>query len=422
MKQLRRLCFLLVGLVLFSSLVFASEPCTVPHSSEPLDDAFGVNIDFTDPRPGEMKMLAAAGFRWVRMDLKWDATETESGRYDFAAYDRLMSSLAKENVRAVFILDYGNPLYDEGAPPRTEKTRKAFVRWAVAAAKHFSNRGVLWEIYNEPNHELFWPPSPNVSDYVALAMAVGRAFRENVPNEKLIGPATAGVDFEFLEACFKRGLLHYLSAVSVHPYRREDPETATTDYCRLRRLIDRYANEKKQIPIISGEWGYSTSWPGISVRKQSELLVRSFLTNASNGVRLSVWYDWRDDGSDVRNDEHNFGTVANEYRQHSTRPYDPKPAYVAAVNLTGFLAGYRFVKRIHVGSDDDLILVFQKDTDTRVAAWTTAKREREVFVPLGAGLYSITEYSGKSVGNFRSTQGGLNVKLSNAPFYIKKIH
>src|SRR5882762_1195357 len=113
-----------------------------------IPDGFGVNIDFTDARPGEMKMLAEGGFRWVRMDLKWDATEKERGRYDFSSYDRLMSALRPYNVRALFILDYGNPLYDNGAPPRTEVTRQAFARWAVAAARRFAGRGVLWEIYN----------------------------------------------------------------------------------------------------------------------------------------------------------------------------------------------------------------------------------------------------------------------------------
>ena len=50
----------------------------VPQSASAgsvVPEGFGVNIDFTDPRPGEMTMLAEAGFRWVRMDLKWDATE-----------------------------------------------------------------------------------------------------------------------------------------------------------------------------------------------------------------------------------------------------------------------------------------------------------------------------------------------------------
>ena len=44
--------------------------------------------------------------------------------------------------------------------------------------------------------------------------------------ETYVGPATSTIDFKFLEACFKAGLLEYWSAVSVHPYRLQDPETA----------------------------------------------------------------------------------------------------------------------------------------------------------------------------------------------------
>lgn len=29
-------------------------------------------------------MLAGAGIRWVRMDFKWDLTELEKGKFDFA--------------------------------------------------------------------------------------------------------------------------------------------------------------------------------------------------------------------------------------------------------------------------------------------------------------------------------------------------
>ena len=172
-----------------------------------IPDGFGVNIDFTDPRPGEMKMLSEAGFRWVRMDLKWDLTEPAKGQYDFAAYDRLMSALDQYGLHALFILDYTNPAYDNGAPPHTEEARQAFARWAVAAAKHFAGRGVIWETYNEPNIAQFWPPRPNVDDYVALALAVGRAFREGAPGEKLVGPATSGIDFDFLKPASRRACL-----------------------------------------------------------------------------------------------------------------------------------------------------------------------------------------------------------------------
>src|SRR5918992_702601 len=93
----------------------------------------GVNIHFTDARPGEVKMIADAGFRWVRMDFKWDLTEKERGRYDFTPYERLMAALEPHGIRVLFILDYGNPLYTEDKAVRGEAARQAFARWAVAA-------------------------------------------------------------------------------------------------------------------------------------------------------------------------------------------------------------------------------------------------------------------------------------------------
>src|SRR5215510_4193174 len=130
--------------------------CWLPSPvNSTIDQNFGVNIHFTDPQPGEVKMIADAGFRWVRMDFKWDLTEPGPGRYDFSPYERLLKALAPFGLRAMFILDYGNPIYGEGAP-RTEDARQAFARWAVAAARHFADRGVIWEVYNEPNNPAFW--------------------------------------------------------------------------------------------------------------------------------------------------------------------------------------------------------------------------------------------------------------------------
>src|SRR6266849_883028 len=141
-----KLRFLLTFFALFLSLAISadrnrkSNDCSscwsAPSAAAPVDEGLGVNIHFVDPQPGEMKMIADAGFRWVRMDFKWDLTERERGKYDFSPYDRLMHSLEPLQIRALFILDYGNPLYNNGGAPRTEAARQAFADWAVAAAKH----------------------------------------------------------------------------------------------------------------------------------------------------------------------------------------------------------------------------------------------------------------------------------------------
>ena len=405
---------------------------STPAQAAAIPQGLGVNIHFTDPQPGEVKMIADAGFRWVRMDFKWDITERERGQYDFAEYDRLMKALNEYQIHALFILDYGNPLYDHGAPPRTAETRLAFARWAVAAAKHFSNRGVIWEIYNEPNISMFWPPRPNVSEYVELALAVGRAFRSEVPNEKLIGPALSEIDSSFLEECFKAGLLDYWSAVSVHPYRHDDPETGALDYCRLRKLIQRYRSggagqsstnsslPERQIPIISGEWGYSSALRNVTEEKQGALFAREMLTNIANEIPISIWYDWRDDGSDPSDPEHHFGLVRNTYQPGRDQVYEPKPAYRAAKTFSEYFNGYVFEQRLPVGRDDDYVLVFGKGGDRRLAAWTTSATVHRINIPMEKGEFKVTRHTGESAGSVSAGQTGISIEVSTQPVYISR--
>src|ERR1043166_7163057 len=130
-----------------------------------VEESLGVNVHFIDPQPGEVKMIAEAGFRWIRTDFVWEITERDAGRYDFSAYDRLVKELAEFGIHPLFILDYGNPLYTKGKSVRTPEARAAFSRWAVAAARHFAGRGVIWELFNEPNNQMFWPPAPAAEEY-----------------------------------------------------------------------------------------------------------------------------------------------------------------------------------------------------------------------------------------------------------------
>jgi len=344
------------------------------NAAEPaVPDGFAVNIHFTDPKPGEMKLLADAGFKWVRMDFHWGATEREKGQYDFRAYDRLMTALQEHGIRALFILDYGNRHYDNGLAPCSDEGRAVFARWAAAAVEHFKGRGVLWEMWNEPNLKQFWKPEPNVTNYIALARAVGKAIKTVAPREHYCGPATSRIDLKFLEACFQGGLLEYWDSVTVHPYRQKDPETVLPEYAQLRALIDKYAPKGKRIPILSGEWGYSCAWKNFNDERQAKYLPRQFLVNLMAGVPLSIWYDWRDDGLDPKNPEHHFGVV-----RHSLK--EVKPSYSALQTLVTNLRGYRFDRRIETGNPDDFVLAFRKNWEVKYAAWTTNAAPREVAV------------------------------------------
>ncbi len=414
MKMRILTCLLVVG---FFSCPY--KPCSAAElPSLVVPDGLGVNIHFTDPAPGEMEMLAAGGFRWVRMDFVWDAMEREKGVYDFAPWDRLVKALESQKIRAVFILDYSNRLYDGGQAPSSDEGRAAFARWAAAAVRHFRNHGIVWEMWNEPNIPQFWKPKPDVAQYAKLALAVGKAIREAEPNEIYIGPATSCMDFAFLEGCFKAGTLEYWSAVSVHPYRQEGPETVAPDYAKLRKMIDQYAPKGKKIAILSGEWGYSSGWGNFDETKQGKMLPRQWLTNLANEVPLSIWYDWHDDGQDPKEPEHHFGTVFNPYTAGKTPVYQPKPAYLAAQTLTRCLAGFQFQKRLPVGAAEDYVMAFSKGDEVRWVAWTTVTAPRSVVIPLPAGRYSVTGHTGQTLPALEADAKGVSMTLTDAPAYL----
>ena len=358
---------------------FLSTSAEIP--SLVLPQGAGVNIHFVTGHDADLDLIQAAGFKFIRMDFDWAGIERQKDAYLWTGYDQLMAELEKRGLRPVFILDYSNPLYEESvtslnpldqqphttlASPQHPESVAAYARWAAAAATHFQGHHVIWEIWNEPNIQ-FWAPKPDADQYSRLALAACRAIRQAEPQATIVGPASSGFPWPFLETFLKSGVLQYLDAVSVHPYRdyKRSPETAAEDYQQLRELVNRYAPEsrKGKIPILSGEWGYATHTKGLSLQTQAAFAARQQLANVLFGVPLSIWYDWKNDGPDPAEREHNFGTVRSDLQ--------PKPAFVAIQTLTRNLSGYRLEKRLTLESDQDFVLLCADASgNQKLAAWT----------------------------------------------------
>ncbi|HEX3719778.1 MAG TPA: cellulase family glycosylhydrolase [Verrucomicrobiae bacterium] len=362
-------------LLLISSARAQMPPPVIPHG-------VGVNIHFVTGNEKDLDLIAAGGFKFIRMDFSWEETEPKAGAYDWSSYDELSEHLARRGLRAIFILDYVNSAYEpmvearravgEPSPeqhiasPRHPESVAAFARWAAAAARHFRGRGVIWEIYNEPNGG-FWRPKPDAAEYSTMALATAKALKEAEPDATLIAPALSAFDFKFLEPFLASGVLEYLDGVSVHPYRQptKPPETAARGFKEIREMINRYAPESRRgkIAIISGEWGYSSNRKGVSLETQADFAVRQQLANLLNGVPLSIWYDWKNDGADPDYNEDNFGVVYSDLR--------PKPAYNAVREMTRALDGFEFKERVDGFGPKDYVLLFAKPDGTKkIAAWT----------------------------------------------------
>lgn len=406
--------YVAAGLVL---VALAAAALNAGETMKPLPDGaipagIGVNIHFTGDQP-QLDTLADGGFRFIRMDLIWEAVEKEKGVYDFAktGYDALSAGCLKRGIRLLYILDYSNKLHESEQSVRTEEGRKAYAAFAEASARQYAGKGFLWEIWNEPNISIFWKPQPNVDDYMAMLKAAAPGIEAADPSGTLVAPATSGMDMKWLEECFKRGMLEYVDAVTVHPYRAQPPETVIPDYAALRKLIATYAPKGKDVPILSGEWGYSrVNWDKarLSQETQAAYLAREFLVNAYQNIPVSIWYDWSDDSPNPEDGESNFGTVTHDLK--------PKAAYVAAKTLTTTLAGYKVEKRLAMAGDDDYALLLSKGESRAVAAWTTGK-DHEAQIPLGPAGGRLVKMLGETSQISWGAEGP-KLMLTQSPLYI----
>lgn len=354
----------------------------------------------------DLDMIAAAGFGFIRDDMRWNIVEKVKGQYDFASYDRWMDELARRGIRPLFVLMFSNRLYEEDDRAiRTPGGRAAFAAFAAAAARRYAGRGIVWEVWNEPNGESFWRPQPNLDEYYQLVVETSRAVRQADPTAPIVAPAT-GLDWPWLEGLFARGLLEHIDGVSIHAARAfELPETAAADYTKLRALMARYSS--KPLPIVSSEWGYSsvTHQREVVEDAQARFLARQFLVNLWQGLPLHIWFEWRDDGR----------TVTPRYTL--VRPdRRPKPSYVAAQTLLSTLRGFRFVERVPLGRDEDFLLRFERCPQQVLAVWTTGA-QRDLHLRLGTSAVAlITLHGERRALDLKSAD--LAVRLFAEPQYV----
>lgn len=399
-----------IAFSIFLSVLFCL-PCSSANSGLPkmmIPDSVGVNIHFTGREDKQVSQISAGGFRWIRMDFAWSAIEKTPGKYDFKAYDDLTASLSERGIRPLFILDYSNPLYDNNKPPTSREAIAAFAKFAGSAAAHFKGKGVLWEIWNEPNLGGFWPPQPNATDYATLAKATYAQIKKNDSKSTVLGPALSSFDYIYLENAFRSGMLDAVDAVSLHAYGSPKPEDSLHYFNTVRGLIRKYAKPGKQYPVVSGEWGYSAI-KGFTVEQQGNYIARCFINNLMNGIPLSIWYDWHDDGPDPNENEHHFGTVYQDYSE--------KPAYKAVRTLCTELKGYSYAGRIDQDSKEDYLVLFSNGKNVSLAAWTTGS-EHTVSIPVDFYNASVTSVFGDKT-SIKSVNRQITIKLRGGIQYIK---
>jgi hypothetical protein len=127
------------------------------------------------------------------------------------------------------------------------------------------------------------------------------------------------------------------------------------------------------------------------------------LFNLLNGIPLSIWYDWKNDGTDPHEVEHNFGTVTDQLK--------PKPAYTAVKVLTHELAGYRIERRLETDGKDFVLLCVNNSGGTKLAAWTTGEPH--------AAKVKLPAKTAEHLNGTKGTGGDFTVQMADGQWVIE---
>jgi hypothetical protein len=364
-------------------------PIRIPN---PIGVGMGIQVQPWYLQPGDLARIRADGFSVVRWGIPWERVEKAQGVYDWSEVDRFVSALAESDLRSVVILAYGNRLYLspeqalsggaanpllEARPPVTQQARAAFARFAAAAAARYRNQPIMWEIWNEPDNRTFWAPSPDPRAYATVAGQACAAIREASPKATIIGAAGAAMpnavahhEVNLYSELVRSGALGCLDGLSGHAYRMSadyeepDPESIEDDNLASRIYLYSRLRVAPQKRFVVTEWGFTTY--NISANLQAAYLIRANLMNATTGVPLTIWYEWRDSRSDAGDPESHFGL----YSSHG----GPKNT-VGALPVLSRIAQATLVRRIVANREDARVFLLEHDGAYFLAAWQRTSNE-----------------------------------------------
>jgi len=136
--------------------VLNANPLTIPETTVP--QSLGIQTKTNTCSTEDLEQIKNLGAKFIRRGFYWNSIEKQKGVYEFSDYDRLIADAEERDLRVLACLFGSNEMYeDDGLGGiQTETGRKGFAAFAAALADHYKGKGIIWEIWNEPNTRTFW--------------------------------------------------------------------------------------------------------------------------------------------------------------------------------------------------------------------------------------------------------------------------
>lgn len=296
----------------------------------------------------ELAEIRRVGATRIRFDVDWSAIEPVRGKYDWTRIDFLVNAIAEARLTPLALLTYapkwaqvpGVSGDSHGAPANPGD----FAEFARHAVERYGSVIQQWEIWNEPNLDIFWAPTPDAAAYADLVRVTSAAIKAAQPNATVVvGALSSGADSNsgevdpvtFVEQMYAAGAHGTFDALSVHPYTfpamPTDPDPNGTNTFRkiprLHEIMVKRGDGDKNIWITEFGAPTGTSRGALTQLGQADTLSIGVAAARSLGYVPAIFiYSMRDSGADAADLYQNFGLM--------TKAFVPKRAYGELKTLT----------------------------------------------------------------------------------------
>lgn len=365
----------LLNAVLYGGLL----GCSFQITAQTVDEPFVVGVcahelHKGDPSGRAYAMMRDAGITSVRTDAHWAYVERQPNQLKIEpSWQRYLKETARHGLSTQFILGYGNQHHGDGEKPRSEPVRAAYNRYVDFVTENLKGQVAYYEIWNEWDVED--PRDPAFTqDYARLIADAAGIIRQRDPAATVLAGAVTsqGIESGFALRLLENGLMQSVDGLSLHPYvhcrgwRRNTPEAWIDWMAEVDKELTRAAGRPVPLYLTEMAWPSHQGACGIDENLQAAYLARAFfLARTLPNIKGMWWYDFRNDGTDKTEREHNFGLVRQDFT--------PKPAYPVLAAISEIVGQYAYLGRLENTANDVVMLRFARGEDELLVAWSTGK-------------------------------------------------
>ena len=270
------------------------------------------------PTAADIATIERGGGDEVRFLVLWRTIEPEPGIYDFSSMDAIAESARGRGVALVPFV-YGSPPWisaDEShAPIARAVERSAWRNLLKALVDRYGHGGSFWsgqpgsnpirkwQIWNEPNFDLYWEGQPSARGYARLLRISAGAIRGADPGAVVIAAGIAPIRdgivwWRYLRQLYRvPGFRGSYDRLALHPYSR-DIDDLRLQVELVRRIMRSQGDATTPLAITEVGWasGGDPSPLVVSPSRQARLLTRAFDLLAAPRFRILEidWYSFRD--------------------------------------------------------------------------------------------------------------------------------